>query len=121
MQRPRPSCSIHLSRRSRRSPPHRPMPVTRQPRRTDWTDMAGIGVRHVNRKGSYDLAVLGAGSAGFSTSITAAEQGAKIVLVCHGTLGATCVYLGLLPSNTLTHHAERPYVAHSTDQFPALP
>src|SRR3546814_1889455 len=89
MQRPRPSCSIHLSRRSRRSPPHRPMPVTRQPRRTDWTDMAGIGVRHVNRKGSYDLAVIGAGSAGFSTAITAAEQGAKVVLVGHGTIGGS--------------------------------
>src|SRR3546814_18624339 len=89
-----------------RPPPHRPMPVTRQPRRTDWTDMAGIGVRHVNRKVSYDLAVIGAGSAGFSTAIIAAEHGAKVVLVRHGTIGGTCVHVVLVPSKTLTLSAE---------------
>ena len=29
----------------------------------------------------YDLAVIGAGSAGFSAAITAAEQGARVALI----------------------------------------
>lgn len=44
-----------------------------------------------NRKGGYDLAVIGAGSAGFSAAITAAEQGAKVALIGHGLIGGTCV------------------------------
>jgi pyruvate/2-oxoglutarate dehydrogenase complex dihydrolipoamide dehydrogenase (E3) component len=35
--------------------------------------------------------VVGAGSAGFSAAITAAEQGAQVSLVGHGTIGGTCV------------------------------
>src|SRR3546814_1588971 len=96
------------------------MPVTRQPRRTDWTDIAGIGVRHVNRKGSYDLAVIGAGSAGFSTAITAAEQGAKVVLVGHGTIGGTCVNVGCVPSKTMIRAAEALHDARAAGRFPGL-
>ena len=38
---------------------------------------------------SYDLIVVGAGSAGFSASITAAEAGKRVALVGHGTIGGT--------------------------------
>ena len=38
--------------------------------------------------GLYDLAVIGAGSAGFSAAITAAELGARVALIGHGTIGA---------------------------------
>jgi flavin-dependent dehydrogenase len=48
--------------------------------------------------GRYDLIVVGAGSAGFSAAITAAEQGAQVALIGHGTLGGTCVYIGCVPS-----------------------
>ncbi len=34
--------------------------------------------------GGYDLAVIGAGSAGFSAAIAAAELGANVALVGHG-------------------------------------
>lgn len=59
----------------------------------------------------YDLVVVGAGSAGFSAAITAAEQGARVALVGHGTIGGTCVNIGCVPSKTLirateaVHHA----------------
>lgn len=59
----------------------------------------------------YDLVVVGAGSAGFSAAITAAEQGAQVALVGHGTIGGTCVNIGCVPSKTLirateaVHHA----------------
>jgi len=36
-----------------------------------------------------DLAVIGAGSAGFSAVITAAEIGARVALIGHGTIGGT--------------------------------
>ena len=36
----------------------------------------------------------GAGSAGSSAAITAAEQGAQVALIGHGTIGGTCVNIG---------------------------
>ncbi|MBX6323406.1 MAG: FAD-dependent oxidoreductase, partial [Rhodospirillaceae bacterium] len=55
---------------------------------------------------SYDLAVIGAGSAGFSAAITAAEQGANVALIGHGTIGGTCVNVGCVPSKTMIRAAE---------------
>ncbi len=37
---------------------------------------------------TYDLAVIGAGSAGFSAAITAAEEGARVALIGMAQLGA---------------------------------
>ena len=51
--------------------------------------------------GKYDLAVIGAGSAGFSAAITAAELGANIALIGHGTIGGTCVNTGCIPTKTM--------------------
>ena len=45
----------------------------------------------------FDLAVIGAGSAGFSAAITAAEQGAQVAFIGHGTIGGTCVNIGCVP------------------------
>src|ERR1700747_3076324 len=56
--------------------------------------------------GEYDLAVVGAGSAGFSAAIAAAELGARVALVGHGTIGGTCVNVGCVPSKTLIRAAE---------------
>jgi mercuric reductase len=47
--------------------------------------------------GAYDLVVIGAGSAGFAASITAAEQGAHVALIGSGTIGGTCVNIGCVP------------------------
>ena len=57
-------------------------------------------------KSGYDLAVIGAGSAGFSAAITAAEQGAQVALIGHGTIGGTCVNVGCVPSKALIRAAE---------------
>ena len=48
-----------------------------------------------------DLIVVGAGSAGFSASITAAEAGKRVALVGHGTIGGTCVNVGCVPSKAM--------------------
>lgn len=54
-----------------------------------------------NGNDRFDLIVVGAGSAGFSAAIAAAEEGAQVALVGHGTIGGTCVNVGCVPSKTL--------------------
>ena len=56
--------------------------------------------------GTYDLAVVGGGSAGFAAAIKAVELGARVVMVNEGTIGGTCVNVGCVPSKTLIRAAE---------------
>lgn len=70
--------------------------------------------------GAYDLAVIGAGSAGFSAAITAAEQGARVALIGHGTLGGTCVNAGCVPSKTLIRAAETLHDARAAGRFAGI-
>jgi len=67
--------------------------------------------------GRYDLAVIGAGSAGFSAAITAAEQGAQVALIGHGTIGGTCVNVGCVPSKALIRAAEAVHHANNASRF----
>jgi len=72
------------------------------------------------RNGGYDLAVIGAGSAGFSAAITAAEQGARVALIGHGTIGGTCVNVGCVPSKTLIRAAESLHGARAAGRFAGI-
>jgi mercuric reductase len=72
-----------------------------------------------NGKG-YDLAVVGAGSAGFSAAITAAEQGAHVALIGHGTIGGTCVNTGCVPSKNLIRATETLHHAKAASRFAGL-
>jgi mercuric reductase len=69
---------------------------------------------------TYDLAVIGAGSAGFSAAITAAEQGAQVALIGSGTIGGTCVNVGCVPSKTMIRAAEALHGARAASRFPGL-
>ena len=69
------------------------------------------------QNGSYDVAVLGAGSAGFSAAITAADEGAQVALIGHGTIGGTCVNVGCVPSKALIRAAESLHVANAAHRF----
>lgn len=73
-----------------------------------------------NRGKSFDLAVIGAGSAGFSAAITAAEQGAQVALIGYGTIGGTCVNIGCVPSKTLIRAAETLHQAGATARFAGI-
>jgi mercuric reductase len=64
--------------------------------------------------------VIGAGSAGFSAAITAAEQGANVALIGHGTIGGTCVNVGCVPSKTMIRAAEALHGARTAARFPGL-
>lgn len=82
--------------------------------------MADCCAPRVRSGKSYDLVVIGAGSAGFSTAITAAELGAQVALICHGTIGGTCVNVGCVPSKTMIRAAQALHGARTTARFPGL-
>ncbi len=67
-----------------------------------------------------DLLVVGAGSAGFSAAITAAEQGASVVLAGWGTIGGTCVNVGCVPSKTLIRAAEAVHAGVAAHRFDGI-
>ncbi|WP_297780658.1 mercury(II) reductase [uncultured Roseovarius sp.] len=69
---------------------------------------------------SFDLAVIGAGSAGFSASITAAEAGKRVALIGHGLIGGTCVNIGCVPSKAMIRAAEAIHGAKAARRFPGL-
>ena len=70
--------------------------------------------------GGYDLIVIGAGSAGFSAAITAADAGKRVALVGHGTIGGTCVNVGCVPSKAMIRAAEAIHSALAAKRFPGL-
>ncbi|AMG76528.1 Hg(II) reductase [Sphingopyxis granuli] len=78
------------------------------------------GCRNRPRRDGYDVAVVGAGSAGFSAAITAAELGAKVALIGHGAIGGTCVNVGCVPSKTLIRAAEAVHGGRAATRFPGL-
>ncbi len=68
----------------------------------------------------YDVAVIGAGSAGFSAAITAVTAGASVVLIGHGTIGGTCVNVGCVPSKTMIRAAEALHSASVAARFQGI-
>jgi mercuric reductase len=73
-----------------------------------------------NGSGSYDLAVVGAGSAGFSAAITAAEDGARVALIGHGIIGGTCVIVGCVPSKTMIRALEVMHAPRAAARFDGI-
>ena len=70
--------------------------------------------------GAFDLAVIGAGSAGFSAAITAAEAGARVALIGAGTIGGTCVNVGCVPSKTLIRAVGSLHEARAASRFDGI-
>ena len=79
----------------------------------------GCGPRD-GRGDTPDLAVIGAGSAGFSAAITAAELGAQVTLIGSGTIGGTCVNVGCVPSKTLIRATEALHQAQAAARFAGI-
>ena len=68
----------------------------------------------------YDLLVIGAGSAGFSAAITAAETGANVLIIGHGTIGGTCVNVGCVPSKAMIRAVEVLHNARVATRFDGI-
>ena len=81
-------------------------------------DCCAVGA--ADNGGRYDLAVIGAGSAGFSAAITAAELGARVALIGHGTIGGTCVNTGCVPSKNLIRATETLHHAKAASRFAGI-
>lgn len=65
----------------------------------------------------YDLAVIGAGSAGLSAASFAARLGARVALVERARVGGECTWTGCVPSKALLHAAK---VVHQMQAATAL-
>ena len=53
----------------------------------------------------FDIAVIGAGSAGPKAARTAAKMGAKVAIFEEALIGGECLYTGCVPSKALIHSA----------------
>jgi mercury(II) reductase len=69
---------------------------------------------------TFDLAVIGAGSAGFSAAIHGAQLGARVALIGHGTIGGTCVNTGCVPSKALIRAAEALHQGEAASRFAGI-
>jgi len=67
-----------------------------------------------------DLLVVGAGSAGFSAAITAADAGANVIIAGDGTIGGTCVNVGCVPSKNLIRAMQALHEGKAMDRFDGL-
>ncbi len=74
----------------------------------------------MSNSSDFDLIVIGAGSAGFSAAITAADAQKKVALLGHGTIGGTCVNVGCVPSKTMIRAAEAVHGAKAAMRFDGL-
>jgi len=73
-----------------------------------------------NTQQIYDLAIIGAGSAGFSAAITAAEKGFKVAMIGYGMIGGTCVNVGCVPSKTMIRAVEILHQSKTASRFKGI-
>jgi len=65
----------------------------------------------------YDLAVIGAGSAGLTVAAAAAKFGRKVVLFEMGKMGGDCLNYGCVPSKALIAAAKHAHMARTGARF----
>ena len=51
----------------------------------------------------YDLGIIGAGPAGYSAAIKAAQNGLSVILFEKETMGGVCLNKGCIPTKTILH------------------
>lgn len=66
---------------------------------------------------SYDLVVIGGGSAGLTAANTALHLGARVALVDRHRLGGECLWTGCVPSKSLIAAARAAHQARTLDRF----
>jgi len=65
----------------------------------------------------YDLAIIGAGWAGFNAALKAKELGLKVALIEKNQIGGTCLNLGCIPTKTLIQSAKIFHLAKKSATF----
>jgi dihydrolipoamide dehydrogenase len=66
---------------------------------------------------TYDVIVIGAGAAGSSAALAAANKGAQVALVEKDKIGGTCLNYGCDPTKTLLHIAHLLYQARHSEHY----
>jgi len=66
---------------------------------------------------TYDIVVLGAGSAGYACALRAAQLGLSVALIERSRLGGTCLHQGCIPTKALLHSAEVADAARHAERF----
>jgi dihydrolipoamide dehydrogenase len=69
---------------------------------------------------SYDVVVIGAGSAGYACALRAAQLGLSVAVVERDNLGGTCLHAGCIPTKALLHVAELAEAARDSGEFGVL-
>jgi len=69
------------------------------------SDKSGIITAMQEPVQEFDIAVLGAGSAGPKAARTAAKVGARVAIFEEALIGGECLYTGCVPSKSLIHSA----------------
>ncbi len=70
-------------------------PITQKPASKSSSEVSPRAL-----KGSYDIAILGAGPGGYVASIRAAQMGARVLLIEKADLGGTCLNRGCIPTKS---------------------
>ena len=65
----------------------------------------------------YDLAIIGAGWAGFNAAIRAKSLGLKVALIEEASIGGTCLNSGCIPTKTLVQSAKILEISRKTATF----
>jgi len=68
---------------------------------------------------TYDLAVIGGGSAAFAAAIHARRKDLRVIMVERDQIGGTCVNVGCIPSKALLAAAEARHIAQE-HRFPGI-
>lgn len=65
----------------------------------------------------FDIAVIGAGSAGLTAARFAARLGKRVALIEANRIGGDCTWTGCIPSKALLHAAKTAHATRHTDRY----
>ena len=65
----------------------------------------------------YDIAVIGAGSAGLVAALTANRRGAKVAMIEKNKIGGECTHSGCIPSKTIINAAKTLHAMRHTQSL----
>jgi pyruvate/2-oxoglutarate dehydrogenase complex dihydrolipoamide dehydrogenase (E3) component len=72
-------------------------------------------------KDTYDLAIIGGGSAGLIAAPFAVQLGARVAFIEKGRIGGDCTWTGCVPSKTLIKSARVAYQMRTANRFGLTP
>jgi dihydrolipoamide dehydrogenase len=70
-----------------------------------------------NTDNTFDVVILGGGSAGYACALRAAQLGLSVALVDKDLLGGTCLHYGCIPTKALLHAGEVADSVRESKQF----